>query len=568
MEIHPQMPFCTKVLLARRLVKVARMLVAFNRSELENQLKKRSDLKEDVLKEHLDCLEDMDAKEQKVALYWISKKRLILPEDLSKFNEAMNLINKQHLDFQEFEGPMEVINRNDKSTLRIKSQDIDFSPSSERAFSSPYNAGDGVVIYEVEDSSEGQQAVRKAIDVNWGYDKNPWCLAARKNGFGHGEISVLSHEQAEKLGLYSDDTLAVAWNYWKHYNAYPKRIAFKNGKLFAFSAGKMKQHVEWWDRNDKSHYTIPGSNAADDIEFLKKHGKLNLLDGKNASPEMIEELAEDEDRYMRRAVAENLNTTSEALMKLAEDEDVGVRHAVAENRNAPVKAIMKLAEDENERVRSAVAENPRIPVEFLRKFAEDNFFDLRGGVAKNPNTPSEILRKLAEDKDEYVRQKVACNPHTPVEVLMKLAEEENWRVREGIATNSSTPAEILRKFAEDKNAWVRYAVTKNPSAPSEALRKLAEDEDRKVRWGVAINPSTPAEAFTKLAGDESVGVIQGIARNPSTPAEVLRKLAEDEDKDVRYEVAGNPSAPSEVLRKLAEDKDERVREVAMHRLKQ
>ena len=38
-----------------------------------------------------------------------------------------------------------------------------------------------------------------------GYDKNPWCLAARIN-----------------------DNLTQAWEYWNQYNAYPKRIAFKN----------------------------------------------------------------------------------------------------------------------------------------------------------------------------------------------------------------------------------------------------------------------------------------------------------------------------------------------------
>ena len=139
----------------------------------------------------------MGPKEQKAALYWINKKSLILPEDLSKFNEAMNLINKQHLDFQKFDGPMEVINRNDKSTLRIKSQDIDFSPSSEKTFSNPYNAGDGVVIYNVEDSKEGQLVVRRAIDSNWGYDKNPWCLAARKDGFDPDEVEQLTEEQAK-----------------------------------------------------------------------------------------------------------------------------------------------------------------------------------------------------------------------------------------------------------------------------------------------------------------------------------------------------------------------------------
>ena len=369
--------------IAKALVRMARMLVAFNRSELESQLKKkRSDLKEDALKEHLDCLEEMDAKEQKAALYWINKKRLILPEDLSKFQEAMNLIDKQHLDFQEFEGPMEVINRDDKSTLRIKSQDINFNPSSEKAFSHPYNAGDGVVIYEVENSREGQQAVRRAIDSNWGYDKNPWCLAARDSD--------------------AEDELEDAWDYWNNYDAYPKRIAFKNGKLLAFSAGDEKNYVEWWDKNDKSHDAIPGSKAVDDIEFLKRHGKFNLLDSQNASPEMIEELAEDEDADVRYGVAQNSHTPAEVLRKLAEEENPFVRKQVAWNCAIPIDVLEKLADDEDEGVRCAVAQNFKTPSGILRKLAEDEGGNVRRWVASNPNTPSDVLEKLAEDEVFFV----------------------------------------------------------------------------------------------------------------------------------------------------------------------
>ncbi len=373
----------SNIRIAKQLVRIARILVAFNRSELEKQLKKkRSDLDEKSFNEHLDCLEKMDAKEQKVALHWIGKKTLTLPDDLSTFNNAMNLINKQHLDFQKFDDPMEVLNRDDKSTLKIRSQDERFNPATEKTFSHPYNAGDGVVIYNVEDSKEGQKAVRRAIDFHFGYDKNFWCLAARKEGFSRNEIDALTREQAEKLGFYSDDALAVAWNYWNGlYNAYPKRIAFKNGKLFAFSAGKHNQHVEWWDRNDDSHYYIPESNAVDDIEFLKKYGKINLLEN-NASPEMIEELAEDEDWHVRKEVAKNSRTPVEALRKLAEDEDWYVRKEVAEHPGTPIEVLRKLAEDEVENVRYAVAENPKAPVDILRKLAEDEDWLVRSAAER------------------------------------------------------------------------------------------------------------------------------------------------------------------------------------------
>ena len=313
-----------------------------------------------------------------------------------------------------------------------------------------------MVIYNVEDSKEGQKAVRRAMDFYFGYDKNFWCLASRKDGFRRNEINRLTREQAEKLGFYSDDALAVAWNYWNGlYNAYPKRIAFKNGKLFAFSAGKHKQHVEWWDRDDDSHYYIPESNAVDDVEFLKKYGKINLLESDSTSPEMIEE-----------------------LMK---DEDVEVRKAVAKNPSTPVDILKKLTDDKDKDVRKEVAKNPKTPVDILKKLAGDEVVDVRWEVAINPNTPVDILRKLVEDKDCIVRITVARNLRTPADILMTLAGDKSWRVRFAVASNPKIPADILRKLANDKDKDVKQRVAKHPNTPVEALRKLAVDEDLIVR---------------------------------------------------------------------------------------
>ena len=537
-----------KIKIAKQLVRIAKMLVAFNRNELEKQLKKnRSDLDEKSLKEHLDCLEKMDAKEQKVALHWINKKSLTLPDDLSKFNEAMNLVKKQHLDFQKFEGPMEVINRDDKSTLRIKSQDSNFNPSTEKTFSHPYNAGDGVIIYNVEDSKEGQKAVRRAIDFHFGYDKNFWCLASRYKKSGN--------------------ELEKSWYHWKENSAYPKRIAFKNGKPFAFSAGKEKQHVEWWDRDNESHYVIPESNAVDDIEFLKKYGKLNLLDIKNISSELLEELADDENKSVRKEVAKNPNTPVDILTKLAEDKDAIVRCGVAENPSISAEVLVKLAEDENESVRYGIAENPRTPVDILTKLAEDKDWDVRYAVVENSKTPAEVLMKLADDEDDGVRKAVANHPNTPVEALRKLIDGEDKWVKEGVAKNPRTPVDILTKLAEDENWEVRSAVVENPRTPVEVLSKLVEDEDWYVRRAVVENPRTPAEILTKLAEDEDCRVRARVAKNPRTPVEVLKKLADDGDEWVREGVADNPNTPVEVLRKMAEDKALRVKYIAESQLR-
>ena len=66
------------------------------------------------------------------------------------------------------------------------------------------------------------------------------------------------------------------------------------------------------------------SSAGDDVESMSKDEKLRLLKN-NASPEILEKLAEDEDAGVREKVAMNPRTPAEVLKKLAEDEDERIR---------------------------------------------------------------------------------------------------------------------------------------------------------------------------------------------------------------------------------------------------
>ena len=112
------------------------------------------------------------------------------------------------------------------------------------------------------------------------------------------------------------------------------------------------------------------SNAGDDIESMSTDEKLKLLKN-NASPEILEKLAEDEDVDVRETVAENPRTPVDILRKLALDEDDDVRWGAIQNPNMTAEALKKLAEDEDWAVRETVAENPRTPVDILRKLALD-----------------------------------------------------------------------------------------------------------------------------------------------------------------------------------------------------
>ena len=525
--------------IAKDLVRVAKMLLAFSRNELEAQLKKM-DIPKLNIQENLDCLEKMSPKEQKAALFWIRKRSLILPEDEDKFKDAMNLIEKQHLDFQDFDRPMDVINRDDKSTVRIKSQDIKFNPDSEPAFKNKKNLGNGVAVYLVDNSKEGQAAVRRAIDANWGYDKNPWCLAARKKNASPG------------------NELNEAWRYWNHYDKYPKRIAFQGRKLIAFSAGDEQGYVVWWDKNDKSHNAFPINGVNDDSDFLMKYGKKNLVEDKNTPVEILEKLMSDKEDPVRYGVAKHPNATPEMLEKMSEDYYYQIRGAVATNKNTPLHVLKKLMSDWDTNVVCFLAMNKNLPLDMLEDLSVHVSSGVRKSVARNPKTPVEILEKLAKDKDAYVRSEAIENPKATDEML-EYAIKNDERNNHSVALNPHAPVDFLRKNATSEDDFMRACVAKNPNTPKDVLEMLSDDKNTSVLESIVRNKIAPVELLVKLSKNSNEFVRCTVAECKRTPVDVLEKLAKDKKEYVRISICYNPNTPMETLKELLNDKNDNVR---------
>ena len=179
-----------------------------------------------------------NSKYEKIAYHWVLKGSVILPEDNYKIEEAIKVAERAKVNPIDYNSPMELIDAHKE--FKSKEQAID--PDTVKEFSNKTELGNGIVVYDVQDDFEGQAAVRKVIDTHWGEDANPWCLAARING-----------------------DLEKAKQYWQHYSKYPKRIAFKDGKLCAFFASNNKK--TWWDRLDDPHDGIPYSEKSKDGEY-------------------------------------------------------------------------------------------------------------------------------------------------------------------------------------------------------------------------------------------------------------------------------------------------------------
>ena len=224
--------------------------------------KHRPDLRADAILDELDKYDN--PKKEKLTLHWIVRGTIWLPNDESKVDQAIEVAEKARVDPFKYASPLALIDAH--SDIHPTEKRID--PATVPELTDARDEGDGVVSYQVQDNRAGQAAMRRIIDTHWGEDANPWCLLARDtrdpelssdfwewmraiNG-GRGEDAVTrardkyfespdEFESQYKRVTGRDprenpDELTAAWGYWQKYNALPKRVAFKDGKLLAFMA--------------------------------------------------------------------------------------------------------------------------------------------------------------------------------------------------------------------------------------------------------------------------------------------------------------------------------------------
>ncbi len=201
-------------------------------------------------------------KKEKLALHWVIRGSVILPEDEYKVDDALSVAEKAKVDPFGYESPMALLEAHREFKPTAKPIDPDTVPE----LSDRREMGEGIVTYQVEDTREGQAAMRRIIDTHWGEDANPWCLLAREKNAAevfsddfwrwmtrnvcHGDTGRAQAEVADNPDNWAEEyeestgrkarakanDMAVAWNYWRQYSSLPKRVAFQDGKLLAFMA--------------------------------------------------------------------------------------------------------------------------------------------------------------------------------------------------------------------------------------------------------------------------------------------------------------------------------------------
>jgi len=183
-----------------------------------------------------DIPQNKQKKFEQLALHYMKNGYLILPEDGYKLIEAEKIAKIKKVDPLSFKNPNEVM-----ALMPDRLAKNSFNPDKTESFTNRKVLSEGVVVYDVASTEQGQKDVRLAIDRDFGNKANPWCLCASdENG-----ITKASKDN------------------WKNYNTsgHGYKIAFQNGKLIAFRDGEAK---EWWNRMDEPSDNIPISRKLKD----------------------------------------------------------------------------------------------------------------------------------------------------------------------------------------------------------------------------------------------------------------------------------------------------------------
>ena len=101
------------------------------------------------------------------------------------------------------------------------------------------------------------------------------------------------------------------------------------------------------------------------INHLLDDEKVLLAVNTNSSPEILKELSEDKDYFIRCSVAANPNTPTEILEELSKDKETSVRCSVALNYKTIHSILKKLAIDKDEDVRFFSQNNPNFKLKII-----------------------------------------------------------------------------------------------------------------------------------------------------------------------------------------------------------
>ncbi|WP_179958446.1 hypothetical protein [Chitinimonas arctica] len=252
----------------------------------------------------------------------------------------------------------------------------------------------------------------------------------------------------------------------------------------------------------------------------------------------IQTLANDQDEWVRTALAGRGELPDQLLASLAGDGSAKVRAAVVyAHRDAGAEWLPALASDGDVSVRQAVATVPALSPELVAALLQDPDTLVRRRILKRQHVGEAVWRPLLDSPDTAIRNylaNAAASGEAPFgdailvrqQALMQLIRDPEPSVRRNAAVGWLAPGFYdthADAFAVDSESLVRTMFACR-SRRSDLLAKLADDSDDSVRTTVAEHPLTPGATLLRMAKDADSDLVSTLLDNPALPADALDVL--------------------------------------------
>ena len=362
--------------------------------------------------------------------------------------------------------------------------------------------------------------------------------------------------------------------------------------------------------------------------------RLAIAKNPDTPAEILNLLADDPYEKVRKALVKNPNVPGDAVFKLRKLLGYNLKsylQKIAIDSTTSPQILAQLAKEDEWHIRNLVAQNPNTPIEILEQLAEDWMPYVRCSAAQNVNSTEEVALKVLFYKhkpkdlvnrkikppvaidiageeyliestiyveDENALAAAASHPKLSLNIIEQLIDnieqflQWKWgnKIVIGIVSNPNLPVTTLRwfageeylKFCSDKiyQRLIYYydlACQKKDSLKQaeEAMKSmmLSTSNERALEslypiyWGIIQNSTTPVDVIhTLLIRLEKLSSPQKLAKNLNISPHVLATLANHKDSDLRKLVAENPNTPQDILQQLANDENQEVEEAAKAQL--
>jgi hypothetical protein len=253
----------------------------------------------------------------------------------------------------------------------------------------------------------------------------------------------------------------------------------------------------------------------------------------NASPVLLENLAQSTDKTVKKRVAANSNTSNQTLLNLANDKTLEA--SLVWNSNLSPELLDKLSHSRNKSTRSHVVLNQKTPSNVLIRLAPefpDVFFEnqpwselfripenlerLIKGLRAKRGAMSTLLRRpcpkpillwIAMYGTNQERLKLVELEECTLDMLQAIAKTPGFAKATIIAKALVAVAEKAMNpntSASDLNGcfgvkgWIDLLLTRHPLSSTELLEKLSDSYDDEIRKNIVIHPNVPLDSFKSL----------------------------------------------------------------------